>query len=146
MRNMAAPMKTLAEILKTIQADQRDVDNWISRLKLASAFPEPGRGKARLFSKTNTLELAIIAALVRGGAKPSQAAVFANSFLRHVSSDGKPVRKWLVFPAGNLDRAIGLNGAPDLLRLHDELGALTLTFVHVSEIVRRVNELYAGEG
>jgi hypothetical protein len=139
-------MKTSAEILTIVDASQRDIENWVSRLKLSTEFHETVRGRARLYSRANTLELAYIAALVRGGAELSKAAVFAAGFVRHAQGNDwkKSLREWFVFPSGDLRRGIGSNNV-DIAAIQKEFGSVTLTLINVGELVRRVNSLFKGE-
>jgi hypothetical protein len=138
------PMKTAAEILTVVRASQRDIENWIARLDLSTEFEETVRGRARLFSRENALELAFIAALVRGGAIPSKAAVYAA----HFTSDARrfdwerTTKRWFIFASGNLTRARGSNAVSDLSALEEDLGTETLTTINVWKIIERVNALY----
>jgi hypothetical protein len=139
-------MKTASEILPVVDATPRDIENWIARLQLSTVFKETVRGKARLFSYANTLELAFIGALVRGGAPLTKAAVYAAAFVKHAQHRNweSALREWFVFPAGDLQRGIGSNDV-DVAAIQKELGAVTLTLINVGEIVRRVNALYSEE-
>src|SRR4051794_3071464 len=109
-------MRTASEILPIVDGwTQRDIENWIARLDLSTSFQEGGRGKARLFSRANTLELAFIAALVQGGAAASKAAVYARSLLRDVQhSTGRPIREWLIFAPRSLQKAVASNDLAEL--------------------------------
>ncbi|GEO16001.1 hypothetical protein [Microvirga aerophila] len=137
-------MKTAAEILTVVRASQRDIENWIARLDLSTEFKETVRGRARLFSRENALELAFIATFVRGGASPSKAAVYAA----HFTSDARrldwerTMRRWFIFPSGDLTHGRGSNAVGDLSDLEEDLGTETLTTVNVWKIIKRVNALY----
>jgi hypothetical protein len=139
-------VKTVAEIIPVIGATQRDVENWVGRLTMSTIFQETVRGRARLFSRANTIELAFIAAFVRGGATPSRAVAFARPLVHeaHAGSWEQLLPEWFVFPAGDLWRGVTSN-AVDLPAIEKELNAVTLTTVHLKEVVRRVNALFFGE-
>jgi hypothetical protein len=137
-------MRTASEILPIVDGwSQRDIENWIARLDLSTSFQGAGRGKARLFNRANTLELAFIAALVQGGASPSKAAVYARSLVRDVQHPtGKPVREWLIFAPRNLQKAVAVDDLTKFASIQRQLDAVTLAVVSLGEIVRRVNALY----
>lgn len=134
--NTSKKTTTAAKLTSAIPASVRDIENWIARLELSTQYDSPERGKPRLLSRRNALELGFIAGLVRGGATPARAAIFAKSFLRM----GRDVREWFVFPAGDLTRGDG-SDQPDLDKLSQEYGAVTLSFIRLGEIVRNVDEL-----
>lgn len=135
-------MKTLSEIIPVVGATQRDVDNWTARLDLSTHFEATTRGSARVFSRANTLELAFIAAFIRGGAKAADAAMYTRNLLKQVRYGG--LREWFVFPAGDLSKAVS-SDKPAIRELEEQLASTTLSFVHVSEIVRRVDSLFGGK-
>jgi hypothetical protein len=137
-------MKTIADILPVVNASAKDIENWISRLDLSTEYEETVRGRARRYSRVNTLELAFIAALVRGGAAPSKAAAYARTFVHGAQhwSWQKSIKQWLIFTAGDLNRGIGSDTMSNLLAYEEELGSETLTTVNVWKIIKRVNALY----
>lgn len=135
------------QVVKAISASQRDIENWIGRLELSTQFMAPGRGRPRVFSRENAIELGFIAALVRAGVDPSKAVAYARSMLSYLRYDN--LREWLVFRAGDVSRAIATD-TPDFTTLLDRLAsdeaAPTYSFVHMGEIVRRVDQaIQAGD-
>ena len=124
-------MKTASQITSVTNASVRDIENWVGRLELSTPYQKTTPGRARLYSRRNALEIAFIAAMVRGGASPARAALLS----------ARSLREWYVFPAGELDRAIEID-KPDLCALAGKFGATTLSLVRLKEIVRRVDELY----
>ncbi|MCC2654535.1 MAG: hypothetical protein K0Q60_4701 [Microvirga sp.] len=146
---MSKLLLTTPEILTVIDgAGPRDIDNWLARLEhLSTEYEQPGRGRARRFSRLNTIELACIGAFVSGGAKLSEAAAYAGAVVRNTRYLGQPTREWMIFSPGYAASAIGSDGkALNLSKVGHELGSTVLTAFNVGEIVRRVNALYAAEG
>ena len=138
-------LRTLAELLPTLAgASSRDVENWIARLPLSTSFEKPGRGRPRLFNRANALELAFVAAFVRGGATPSSAVAIARRLVLQAQQPTweRLLRHWFIFPAGDLRRAV-TSDAVDLPAIENELDAVTLTTVNLKEIVRRVDAVFA---
>jgi hypothetical protein len=136
-------LKTTAQITPVVGADVNNIDNWIGRLELSTKFEPSRRGRERQFTRENTIELAIVAALVQAGLKPQSAAAYADMGLRNLRHGGQ--REWLIFPAGDATKAFG-SDQPDPAALAKKFGAVALSFVHVGEIVRRVEELFSAEG
>jgi len=136
---------TAAILAPEIGATNRDIENWIARLKLNTRYHSPEHGKARLLSKDNCLELGFIAGLVRGGALPSRAVLFARNFLRAWKPPALPGGRlqWFVFPAGDLSHGKWTD-APDLesLKKEEKFKVTAFSFVDVGEIVRRVDALF----
>lgn len=135
-------MKTAAELVTALDATPRDIENWVSRLTLSTRYQKTRQGSARLYSRENALELGFIAALVRGGATPARAAMFAETFLRDIRHSPRPLQEWFVFPAGKLESGTG-SEKPDLDALAKQFGTVTLSFVRLREVVRRVDALFA---
>lgn len=138
-------MKTAADLAAVIDATPRDIENWVARLNLSERYPATSQGKARLYTKWNAYELGLIAGLVRGGVPPKEASLYAASFLRQIKrgiGGVDALGAWFVIPAGNPVKAKS-SDSPDLAALDREFGATTLTFVHIREIVRRVDQLYS---
>ena len=148
--------KPLNEILPTIGAPASSIENWLmpDRLRLYTSFEGTTRGRARLFSRNNTLELALIAAFIKAGAAASGAAAMAEAVLRaetNAAALGRPknydVREWWVFAAGDMTKGSELSTI-NLKKLQPRLKPAwppVLTIVHVGEIVRRVDKLFGGE-
>src|SRR5450759_4024767 len=139
---MTAVVKTAAELVTAMDATARDIENWVARLKpkLSTTYHQPEHGLPRLFTRLNALEMAFIAALVRGGASPSKAASHARLFVldaRYGRLAGR--HQWFVFADGKLESAVGTDdprpGNPAIKKLN----ATTLSFVNVKELVRRVD-------
>jgi hypothetical protein len=133
---------TAAILAPAIGATNRDIENWIKRLKLSTRYHTPEQGKPRLLFRDNCLELGFIAGLVRGGALPSRAVLFAASFLRAWKPPALPSgrRQWFVFPAGDLSGGKWTD-TPNVESLKKEFKVTALSFVDVGEIVRRVDAL-----
>lgn len=135
------------QVVRAISASSRDIENWIGRLELSTKFTAPGRGRPRVFTRENAIELGFIAALVRAGVEPSKANAYARSMLRYLQMDN--LHEWLVFRAGDVQRAIATN-TPDfsgaLMQLATDEAAPTYSFVQLGEVVRRVDRaIQAGD-
>jgi hypothetical protein len=143
--------KPLSEIVSTVGAPISTIENWLmpDRFQLSTNFEQTTRGRARLFTRANTLELALIAAFIKAGAQPSGAAAFAAAVLR-ADSARAPIREWWVFPAGNARKGKQLNRLSHIESLEplletDAIWPPVLIIVRVGEIARRVNALFAAK-
>jgi hypothetical protein len=140
-------MKPAAAILPAVQASMTDLENWIGRVNLSTKLQPTVRGKARLYSRGNAFELALISAFVRAGATPSRAATFAASFIRNAESSNwkRSTCEFLVWPAGELKSARGVANLEKIVELYEEFGTDALSVVHVGKILRRVNSVFDRE-
>ena len=141
---MTAVVKTAAELVTAMDATARDIENWVARLDLSTTYHQPERGLPRLFTRLNALEMAFIAALVRGGAAPAKAAGVGRLFVLDARYGRlEKWNQWFVFPAGKLERGIGTDkldvAAPQII----ELNATTISIVNIKELVRRVDDLFS---
>jgi hypothetical protein len=146
-----AATRTLAEIQPVVGAKSTTIDNWIVRLKknelLATEYAPSVQGRERVFTRANTLELAIIGAFVRSGVAPKKAAVYGAHVIRSVNypyGQDPSRREWIVFAAGDIRKTIGTDN-PDLDALAKKFSADALSLVRVGEIIRRVDTLFADE-
>lgn len=141
-------MKTIVECLPVIGAKRTDIENWTGRLKLGTDYEATVPGRARLYSKANVLELALICAFVKAGFTAQLAPAMAAPLVKkHIA--GKTLKEWAAVSPGNY--SVG--------RLADRLdqisfdkmaqarpeNPLIFCVVHVGEIVRRVEKLFAQE-
>ena len=131
---------TASRLLPEIQASVRDLDNWIGRLDLSTKFRAREPGKARLFNRWNAIELGMIAALVRGGAAPGVAALFARPLVE--DADRNHQREYFVFAAGDLKQAIGTNSLDSIDEIAAKYPGKTLSLVPVGAIVRAIDKLF----
>lgn len=136
-------MRTAADLISVIPATNRDLENWVSRLDLATDYHQPDRGRPRIFSRLNAIELGMIAAFVRGGATPSSALAFARSFVEDAKVGRlHKRRRWFVFPAADLGRGIETdNFDPDSEDIKS-LNAATLSIVDVRMLIDRIEALF----
>src|SRR5687768_7355213 len=105
-RHMSEYLKPLSSVLDITGASQRDIENWIGRLQLATKFQQVGRGRQRFYSRANVLELSLVAALVASNIPPAVAAAYAESFLRRLQDRNfGELCKWLVVPCGDPTQA-----------------------------------------
>src|SRR5665213_686073 len=95
-------MKPINQVIEITGASARDIDNWLNRFELKSKFAASAQGRARVFSRENVIELAVIAELVRHGAAPRVAVLFAASVLRSKFGGG---REYLMFANLNFETA-----------------------------------------
>lgn len=137
-------MKTILEILPTVGAERHDVENWLGRLTFSSAFETGTPGRARQFSRDNTIELAAIAAFVRMGWLPNTAVAMAGAVMRMAKVN--KVREWAVFstesPNGYATNVIDMDRIARDVAAASEVPIVRL--VPIGEIVRRVDRLFAG--
>lgn len=138
--------RTAAELSPLIGATPRDIDNWITRLELATGYEAPGRGVPRRFSKWNAFELGMIAALTRGGALPSESVAIARRFVQDAKRGwrGTAFRRWLVFRSNDCSRGVHTDQF-DASQLIAELGAITVSVVHVRKLVDTIEQLFLDE-
>lgn len=80
-----------------------DVENWINRLTLRTAYAPTIPGRARQFSRVNALEIAIIGALIATGCKASSAPAFAEIIVDDYRNG--TLKKWLIIPGGDPQNA-----------------------------------------
>jgi hypothetical protein len=91
---------TAADLQAITGASGDNLESWIARLSLSTAYEETVAGRARKFSKDNAMELGVIAALVKQGMKPAAAAeIAANLF--EIMKTKKPKGFLTVLPGGN---------------------------------------------
>lgn len=137
-----------AALLATIGASRRDLENWLRRIELSTEFEPTSPGRERLFSRSNALELAFIAALVKAGAPPRRASALSVFFLDLMRSEPEQFPKWFAFPAGNPDWAFVIE-EPDQ-KAFDGLRAsakernapAVFAFVHLGDIVEKVDRVF----
>jgi hypothetical protein len=137
-------MLPMAKILDVVGASSHDIENWIGTLELFSKFQPTVRGRARLYSRDNVLELALLAAFVKAGVRPSLAAAHAAQQLRSVRHSGRVVREWTAFAVGNPDKAIGVQQLDDevIKSLLKDGRAAAVSILAIGEIKRRVDALF----
>lgn len=134
--------RTLREISPVVRASQSHIDNWMSRVEMRTDFETPVRGAPRRYTRANTLELALISAMVQVGAKPSTAVAFADAYNGESGRlEMMAGREWLVFVAGDLKHARATDN-PDPRFWTRELNAPALSIIHVGAIVREVDSLF----
>ncbi|MCP1762075.1 hypothetical protein [Bradyrhizobium japonicum] len=139
-------MKTANDLISVIPATNRDLENWVSRLDLATRYHQPERGHPRMFSRINAIELGMIAAFVRGGAAPSSALAFARSFVEDAKAGRlHKRRRWFVFPAADLRRGIETDRFDPDSEDIKSLNAKTLSMVDVRGLIDGIDALFRAE-
>jgi hypothetical protein len=141
--------KPINEILSTVGAPVSTIENWLmpDRFQLTSTFEATTRGRARLFSRLNTLELSLIAAFRKAGAPASSAAALAAAVLRAQKARA-PLREFWFFAAGDTTKGkevdrLNIETLQSLLDVNATWPPV-VTIVWVGEIVRRVDALFSG--
>jgi len=131
--------------MEPLGVKRADVGNWQKRLTFTSDLASVGYGQHRDYSYQNTVELALMAALIAAGLSPSRAVAVARPFVISATSPGVyrgTLRKWLVFPAGDHTRAIATN-EPDLAKLSESLACPpTFNFVDIGGLLQRIDNLF----
>jgi hypothetical protein len=84
---------TAADLQAITGASGDNLESWIARLSLSTAYEETVAGRARKFSRDNAVELGVIANLVKQGQKPAAAAEIAADLLKHLKT--KKPKGWL---------------------------------------------------
>lgn len=140
----------IAEFHDFIGAQRREIETWIARkdqIGLRTVYADTVGGSARKFTRENVLELAGLTALVKVGLAPRHAVAFAEII---VDNDrlGRRQRKWLVFQAGDLTRAIETDSLDSAILEQTATEAdfaPAISAICVGEIVRRVDQLFSPE-
>lgn len=123
-------------------ASQRDVENWMSRLPLATKFRRTVRGKPRTFSVDNAIEMALLARFTKSGFTPAAAAVRIRELFEDWKFGGRT--NWaIVFwnDESELAKGMGLSEAPgpELFNALKNSGEI-YTIVNTGEIIERVSQ------
>jgi hypothetical protein len=119
----------------------RDVENWLGRLTLVTAYHQPTLGQPRIFSRENAVELAMIAALVASGMSPAKAAPIAGLIVRQTQNRFDRVSDWLIFSPQDPSRFV-TSDAPDVNGLHKKVGGDAIVCLRAGDIVARVLKLF----
>ena len=137
--------KTLIEIAPTVGAPVDTIEGWIRRFKLASTFEKTVRGRARGFSRANTLELTSISAFLKAGIKLSMAVAMAAAMVHMDKRHGR-VREWVLFPEDD-NKGVAFESLHYKTLTHhlEASWPPVVRLVHTGAIFRRVNELYEAE-
>jgi hypothetical protein len=125
-------------------ASPRVIENWVGRLELRTHYQETIRGRARLYSRENALELALIAAFAAAGVPPSTAVAYAESHVRDVRSPyGRRLPRWVLFAGRDPRYAKGVKSIDAALASMDVTGRPPVyAAIDVEEILRRVDEAF----
>jgi hypothetical protein len=83
-----------AQLLEFTGASQRNVENWMSRLALATKYEPTVQGRARGFSKDNVVEIALMNKLVRRGYAPAKAVEYIAKLFKDIRA--KKPHGWLI--------------------------------------------------
>jgi hypothetical protein len=134
-----------------IGATPRDIENWIGRFEFSTDFEATSRGKARMMTKANTLELAFVAALTAAGVKVSEAVAYAAMYVRQFNAERRgagKLREWFIFDAeSGAHSAIGADEltTAKLAELTRKSNPPVVSVIQAGEIVRRVEALFEAE-
>lgn len=135
-------VRNIAECLPVIGASRSDVENWLRHQDLRTKYEPTSAGKARSFSRENVEELAVTAAFVRVGFRPSSGIAMAYSANLHRQNGH--LREWIIMAAG--DNTSGT--WTDKIRTeHIEAATsgsiASAHIVRIGEIFRRVEALFS---
>ncbi len=122
-----------------------DVENWLSRpsVQLRTKYAPTVKGRARKFTKENVMELALVGALVEGGVRASDAAMWAEPVIEdHISVLRKP--NWIAFPAQSFNQMISAKviSTKEIEKLSDLSPNASVFILHVGRIFQPVAELF----
>src|SRR5262245_11403030 len=84
---------TLADLQAITGTSENNLERWLERLPLVTAYEETVAGRARKFSRDNAVELGVVANLVKQGLKPAAAAEIAAKLLKTMKT--KKPKGWL---------------------------------------------------
>ena len=90
-----------AQLLEFTGAGQRDVENWMSRLPLATKYEFTVQGRPRGFSKENVVEIALLNRMVKNGMSPAAAAEYLAKLFKDIRAK-KPHGYAIFFTKGNM--------------------------------------------
>lgn len=119
-----------------------EVENWISRETLRTKYAETRPGSAREFSRANVFELAVVAALVRAGCRPSTAIAFTEPLIDDFGTGN--LKRWLIFPLGTFDKCQSCTSFDEatLYRLASSKTSRGVIVIDVGGIAIGVEELF----
>lgn len=135
---------TQSEVEKISGASSTDVLNWIMRFKLATRLPKTTPGVARQFGRDNTVELTLIARLIRAGIKPTVA--FERVRLLFEQWEHGVSLSWVLFICGEKPSSIDvvcLDKPPDEKALDalDE-GGYVYVLINAARLVDKVDAYF----
>jgi len=139
---------TQAEVEQLSGAAWKDLRNWIDRLTFATKLAKTRQGVPREFSRDNTIEISLIARLVRSGISPTVASDRVRLLFDHWEHD-QPLG-WVLFVCGDEPTAIDvvcLDKPPNAkaLALLAEQGRV-FVIIHAADLVDRVDTYFNGGG
>lgn len=133
------------DFAEKIGTTKADIENWRSRpnIQLRTHYAETVAGSARKYSLDNIIELAVMAALVNIGCRPSSAAAYADMSIRNRNS--QQVKEWLVFAAGDFSKGKGTNqlDVATIEEVANGTPSKSAALVHLGEIIRSVETMYS---
>jgi hypothetical protein len=139
---------TQAEVEQLSGAAPKDIVNWIERLKFATKLANTSQGIARQFSRDNTVEISLIARLVRAGIPPALASERVQLLFEQWEHE-LPLR-WVLFVCGDKPSAIDvvcLDEPPNAKALDalDEQESVYV-LINTARLVDRVDAYFDGDG
>lgn len=135
--------RTIKESLDVIGANRTDVENWLRHQDLQTAYEPTVAGRTRPFSRENVEELAVTAAFVRVGFRPSEAIAIAASSRRQ--KKGGHIFEWAIMPQGQISGIMTDELKPEHLEKATAGEIAAAHVVRVGEIYRRVAKLFEEE-
>lgn len=136
--------KTLIDLvpqLEALGASQRNAADWIDRIDWLRHFLPPTLpGQPRMFNSMHAKALMFVAAFVKGGARPKNAAAYAASLIDAVQA-GEQLAAWVVVSAGDFNHAEPADEI-DIHALTRAFGMVPITLLPVRAIAAMVDKLY----
>jgi hypothetical protein len=130
-----------ARLLEFSGASQRDVENWMSRLALATKYEPTVQGRARGFTKDNVVEITLLNRMVKNGMSPASAAEYLAKLFKEIKAK-KPHGYAIFFTKGNMPIDHMVTDKPPSAEF---LSAIDGAFVvNVARLETDVDELFAG--
>lgn len=128
-------MKKLTECLHVIQGNRSDIENWIKRGILATKFQDTVPGKARLLSRANVKELALVSNFVNAGCRPLYAVDLAGEIMKDEGT--ARMKEWLVVKVGDWQRAVSTDAIDTAFA-----EPTTISAVPIAAILRQVEDFF----
>lgn len=140
-------LKTLIDLgpmLKQLGASLKNGATWIDRLDvLRSSMPATLPGQPRQFDVNHAKELLLVAAFVKGGARPRHAAGYAAQMMIDVKRGAK-LPQWMVVAAGDFKTARPAEDR-DIPRMPKAFGTVPITLIPIRAISDMVDKFYEAQ-
>ena len=140
-------MRNVQQLASTLKINPKDIENWLARnrrgeLHLWTEYQDTIKGRSRLFTKPNAIELFTITEFVRCGAVLADAVLNAKRVLDIAEGHTPHRQRYMVFAEGEYKTGKLTNNISDHAKLMLELDCVSLRIVDVKRLLSKVDELF----